>query len=363
MKKTCALILVVLLMIPLLSGCGGRKEPPAIRYTSEILINKEAPAEDLVWYIRLHGPSSNRGIIPIPSYSTNAILGTTEILQTDGYSYRDILDAKAPYQDTFWEKVGFFFSRKLEEQKHNYKLKIFGMTSEEYAQKVCRSMDCLNVFGEFDEFHDFNYYQDRVIGISYPHIYQGETEELTSAEYSNKNILVDYDYETSVVIPYTDEELIEEGGGRYSTSYVGRVGDRYYLPYGYYDLTTRTLCPYKDENDLPPFKDSLGIKDQYDLREVIINNAEVAESIPFYWFIDSYAFLGDRYYAVIGEGNIFYENSIDDYEGSDVFFVTVDVTTGEVLYLQKFHFENYWGYEYKLYSLGEDGLFYDVMVP
>ena len=359
MKKFLATVLVVLLMIPLLSGCGWREEPPTIRYTSEILIDKEAPSGDLVWYMNLQAPASGRGVIPIPSYSTNAILGTTEILQTDEYSYRDILDAKAPFQDTILEKVSFFFSRKLEEQKHNYKLKIFGMTSEEYTKKVCRPMDCLNVFGDYA---DFNYYQDRVIGISYPHIYQGETEELTSAEYSNKNILVDYDYETSVVIPYTDEELIEEGGGRYSTSYVGRVGDRYYLPYGYYDFTTRTLCPYKDEADLPAFKGSSNIEN-HELFRTIKNDIGAAPYITDGYYMSSYALIEDRYYAVIIAGNRYYGESIEDYEGERVFLVTVDATTGKVLYLQKIHLENYWGYEYKLYSLGEDGLLYDVMVP
>ena len=49
-------------------------------------------------------------------------------------------------------------------------------------------------------------------------------------------------------------------------------------------------------------------------------------------------------------------------EGEDVFLITVNAIKGNILYLQKFHIENYWGYQYKLYSLGKDGFLYDVMV-
>lgn len=352
MKKMLALILIVLFTLPLLSGCGGKNEPPAISYTAEILINQEAPPKDLTWYVDLFAPTSGLGIINFPSYSTYATLDTTKILQTVRRDCRDILDVKAPFHDTFFEKVAFFFSRKFENKKHNYTLKVLGMTSEEFDQKI----------GKYFDLNDFHYYNDRVIGIIYPVIYQGETEEKTNAEYSNKKILVDYDYETSVVIPYTDEELKAENGGLYSTSYVGRIGDRYYLPYGYYDLTARKLYSYKSENDLPPFEESLGIKDRYDLLRIIENDPDAAEYILDHHSIDSYVLLGDRYYVVINDMNRFYGNSISDYDGENVFLVTVDAITGDVLYLQKFHLENYWGYEYKLYSIGEDGILYDVMV-
>ena len=352
MKKILSLTLIILLMIPLLSGCGGKKEPPAIGYTSEILINQETPPEDFIWYADLEAPASGLGIISFPSYSTYATLDTTQILQTIRRDYRDILDVKAPFHDTFFDKMAFFFSRKMENQKHNYKLKILGMTSEEYDQKIKKYFNLNN----------FNYYDDRVIGIIYPVIYQGETEETVDAEYANKNILVDYDYETSVVIPYTDEELKAENDGLYSTNYVGRIGDRYYLPYGYYDLTTRKLCSYKNENDLPPFKESLGIQDQYALSRVIKNDTDAAAYISD-GYIDSYALVGDRYYAVIKDGNRSYGNNIDDYEGENVFLITVDAATGDVIYLQKYHIENYWGYKYKLLSMGEDGILYDVMIP
>ena len=213
--------------------------------------------------------------------------------------------------------------------------------------------------------NNFNYYPDRVIGVISPTIFLGETEELTDAEYSNKNILVDYDYETSVVISYTDEELKAENGGLYSTNYVGRIGDRYYLPYGYYDLTDRKLCSYKNENDLPLFKESLGIKNQFDLCRVIKNDTDAVAYLPDDCYIYSYAYalVGDRYYAVINDGNRYYGNNIDEYEGENVFLVTVDAATGDVIYLQKYHIENYWGYKYKLLSMGEDGILYDVMIP
>lgn len=353
MKKILALTLIILFSLPLLSGCGGNNEPPAIAYSSEILINQETLPQDFTWYINLWAPSSGRGVLPLPSYTTYATLNSDEILKTARRDCRDILDAKAPFQDTFFEKVAFFFSRRFENQKHNYKLKVLGMTSEEYEQKIKKYIDL----------NDFHYYDDRVIGIIYPVIHQLETEETIDAEYANKNILVDYDYETSVVIPYTDEELKAENGGLYSTSYIGRIGNRYYLPYGYYDLTTRTLCPYENENDLPEFKESFGIENKFDLNRLIKNDPDLVAYITDDCSVYSYNLVGDRYYVVIAEGNRSYGNSIDDYEGENVFLVMIDATTGEVLYLQKFHIENYWGYEYKLFSMGEDGILYDVMMP
>ena len=353
MKKILAFVLAVLLMMPLFSSCGGRTEPPAIKYTTEILIAQEAMPKDLVWYVDLKAPTVGNFFLEFPSYSTYATLDTTNILPTTRRDYRDILDAKAPFQDTFGEKMAFIFSRKFEDQKHNYKLKVLGMTSEEYEQKIKKYIDL----------NDFHYYDDRVIGIIYPVIYQGETEETVDSEYANKTILVDYDYKTSVVIAYTDEEMIAENGGLYSTSYIGRIGDRFYLPYGYYDLAARKLCPYTNENDLPPFEAILGIEDPFNLGRLIKNDPDVAPYIPDGCYVNSYALVGDRYYAVMSEMNRFYGNSIDDYEGENVFLVMIDATTGEVLYLQKFHIENYWGYKYKLFSMGEDGILYDVMMP
>jgi len=353
MKKILALAFITLFMLLLLSGCGGKNEPPTIGYKTEVLINQEPPPSDLTWYVDLDAPTEGNFILEIPSYSTYATLDTVNILQADRRDCRDIIDAKAPFQDTFFDKIAFFFNRKYENQKHDYKLKVLGMTSEEYDQKIKKYFDL----------NDLHYYHDRVIGIIYPVIYQGETEETVDAEYANKNILVDYDYETSVVIPYTDEMLKAENDGLYSTSYVGRIGNRYYLQYGYYDLTSRTLYAYKNENDLPPFKESLSISDQYDLLRIIRNDPDAAEYLPDHHYIDSYILLGDRYYAVINERNRYYGgNSINDYEGENVFLVTVDAVTGDVLYLQKFHLENYWGYQYNLYSVGEDGFLYDVMI-
>lgn len=352
MKKILAIVCLTLFIIPLFSGCLSSKESPTVDYTTEILIDQEKPPEDLVWYAKLEAPTSGNAIIPIPSYSIYAIFNTSDIKKCTRRSYSGILDAKAPFEDTFFDEIAFIFNSKYENEKHNYRLKVLGMTSEEYDQKIKKYFDL----------DKFNYYNDRVIGIIYPVIFLGETEEVTDAEYANKNILVDYNYETSVVIPYTDEELKAENGGFYSTSYIGRIGDRYYLPYGYYDIIKRELCAYKDENDLPPFNEALGVDDQYDLLRIIKKDPDAAKYIPDSHFISSYTLLGDRYYAVIDERNSWYESSIDDYNGNNVFLITVDAVTGEVLYLQKYHLENYWGYSYNIYALGEDGILYDLML-
>ena len=336
MKKALSFALVIVFVTSLFSGCGDKNEPPDIIYNTEILINQEIPQKDLTWYVDLDAPTRGISVIDLPSYSTYATLDTTGILQTAQRDYRNIIDVKI--NDTVFRK------------RHDYTLLLLGMTEEEYDRKINKYFDP----------NGFYYYSDRVIGIIYPIIYQGETEELIDAEYSNKNILVDYDYESSVVIAYTDEDLKSESKGMYFSSFTGRVGDRYYLPYGYYDLTDRVLCPYKEESDLPPFKELLGIKNQYDLLDVIKNDINASAYIPDDFFIESYALVENRYCAIISGRNRLYGESIDEYEGDDVFLVTVDASTGNVIYLQKTHLGNYWGFEYKLCTLGDDGILYDV---
>jgi hypothetical protein len=352
MKKALSLALVILFAMMLLSACE-QSDQPVVCYSTEDLINQEALPKDFVWYVDLCTPASSAGLFPIPDHATYAVIDTADIVPTVRRDYRDILDAKAPFHDTFFDKVAFFFSSKYENRKHDYRLKVVGMTAEEYDQKIKKYFDL----------NDLYYYSDRVMGVIFPVVYQGETEELIDSEYANKNILVDYDYETSVVIAYTDDELKAAGNGEYFSHYTGRIKDRYYLPYGYYDITTRTLCPYKDENDLPKYQELLGVRDDFDLRKVITCDENAVAHIPDDCHIDAYALVGDRYYAVLCENNRYYSNSIDDYEGENVFFVTVDATTGNVLYLQKFYLENCLGYKYKLCCLGEDGILYDVMIP
>ena len=355
MKKAVALTLIIILMLQLLSSCGGKKETPEINYTTEILINEEAPPKGLVWYADLQAPTAGTSILEsfFTSYRTYATVSPTEIQPIVRRDYRDIIDAKAPFEDNFFEKITFFFSQKLENQKHNYRSKILGMTEEEFDAKINKYFD-LNYF---------HYYPDRVIGIIRPIIPQGETKETVSAEHSNKNILVDFDYETSVVIPYTDEELMAVGGGNYFSSYEGRIGNRYYLSYGYYDFSDRKLYPYTSENDLPPVKNELNVADVYDLNRVIKQDADAMAYISDHHYVDRYSLIGDRYYAILALGNRYYDSSIENYDGESIFCATVDAGTGKVLYLQKYHIANYWGYEYRLFTLGEDGILYDPMMP
>lgn len=352
MKKMVTFTLVITLMIMLLSGCGTKNEPPEIRYSSEILINHETPPEDLIWYIYLQSPASSGGLIPIPSYITYAKFDEHQFVQISQRDYKYILDIKAPFHDTFSEKISFIFNSKLEAQKHNYLLKVLGMTSEEYNKKI----------GRFVDLNSFNYYSDRVIGIIYSqNYYYSEGER--NAEYANENVLVDYNYDTSVVIPYTDEQMMRMCSKGLHSSYTGRIGNRYYLPYGYYDLTTRKLCPYKNENDLPPFSGLPDVEDEFDLLRVIKKDPDAAKYILENRYIDAYMLVGDRYYVVIPDRNRYYIESIDEYDGENVLFLTVDAATGKVMYLEKVHIENYWGYEYRLCQPGNDGILYDVMLP
>ena len=124
MKKISVLTIIILMLL-LLLGCGNQ-ETPEINYTAEILINEEAPPKDLVWYADLEAPTAGTSILEsfFTNYRTYATVSPTEILPIVRRDYRDIIDAKAPFEDNFFEKVTFFFNRKLDNQKHDYHLKI-----------------------------------------------------------------------------------------------------------------------------------------------------------------------------------------------------------------------------------------------
>ena len=202
MKKILSLILVILFIIPLVSACGAQSKPPAITYTTEILINQETPPDELKWYVQLDGPTDGGGFIPIPSYISYATLDTVEIVQTTVRDYQDILETKAPFHGILFEN-----------QKRDYILKVLGMTGGEFDRKIGKHVD-LNAF---------RYYTDCVIGVIRPLILQPPVED--DSEYAGKNIFVYYDYENSVVIPYTDEELMTENDGVFVSCYTGRVDD------------------------------------------------------------------------------------------------------------------------------------------
>ena len=61
MKKISALTIIILIFL-LLSGCGSQ-ETPEINYTTEILINEEAPPKGLVWYADLQAPTAGTSIL------------------------------------------------------------------------------------------------------------------------------------------------------------------------------------------------------------------------------------------------------------------------------------------------------------
>lgn len=349
MRRTAAILIVLVLLF--LSGCSNNKETPAIDYTTDVSISKEAPPDNLTWYVFLRAPTEGKSILEFSSYKAFTTLDSVKIQQTEKRDYCSILEAKAHFNYTFIDKISAFYLR-YADKEYKYTLKVFGMNSKEFEQKI----------GKYIDLDSLNYYEDRAFGIFYPYNYEGETEK-SDTEYANRIILVDYNYENSVVLSYTEDELKAKSNGLHSKGFSGRIGDRYYLTNGYYDFTDRKLYPYKDESDLPPIEESLGIKDKYDLFRLIEHDPVASQFIPDYHYIESYARIKDRYYVVIANFNRYYGDSIDDYEGENVFIVTVDAVTGNVLYLQKFHIKNYWGYSYKLCSRGEDGILYDVMTP
>ena len=64
--------------------------------------------------------------------------------------------------------------------------------------------------------------------------------------------------------------------------------------------------------------------------------------------------VGNRLYAVMATANMHFQDDIEDYAGEDLYLVTIDIETERVLYLQKYHLDDYFGREYTLYRMTDD---------
>ena len=313
------MLAVCLLSALCLSGCGQNK-PDGINHTSEILINEEAFPSDLVWFSHLSGPASGTGILPVPPYRTDATVGA------DG-----ICEARVPQTE-----------KKLQD--------LLGLNDETYARD----------FGSLS-WHEYCKYEDtELICFQVDENAENNGQPVTHA---GKRMIAERCGDAVYITDITD---IVQSSGELSTSYDGRIGSKYYLEYGYYDLNTHEAKAYTHESELPLAKHESYVVYDYSRLNSLLKEHEIGSA----YFEDVYCVgvcqLGNRLYVVMASRNRYREGTDENgnfiYEGEDVYLVTLNTETDEILYLQKYHLTDYFGDSYRLFQQSSDGELLTPMV-
>ena len=95
-----------------------------------------------------------------------------------------------------------------------------------------------------------------------------------------------------------------------------------------------------------------------------MSDKSVDGRLPEYCFVKDAVRIGDRYHAVLSMDNRHFDDALETYSGDTLFYAVLNVATHEVVYFQKLFLKNYCGgYDFKLYSIGDDGIPYDTMLP
>lgn len=304
MKRTVCLLLLTACLFSVLcfNGCGFiHRKPKEITYTSEIIINEEAMPDWLVWYSELKAPTSG-GMLEQSKYKTTAVISSDGI-------YENIPNPEPTVQD------------------------FLGMTDEEYSADI--SWEGFSRYLRYEDTTLYHFHVDgRASHNGQPTTYAGQI--LLAEKCGNELYLTD----------------VTGFQSKYSTVYIGRIGSIYYFEKGYYDLTTHEAKPYGSQDELPPLRPKEMIN-EWHLMEFLQGHETVGTYLNGLSIQDSCQ-LGNRLYAVMATANMHFQDDIEDYAGEDLYLVTIDIETGRVLYLQKYHLDDYFGREYTLYRMTDD---------
>ena len=304
MKRTVCLLLLTACLLSVLcfNGCGFiHRKPKEITYTSEIIINEEAMPDWLVWYSELKAPTSG-GMLEQSKYKTTAVISSDGI-------YEDIPNPEPTVQD------------------------FLGMTDEEYSADI-----------SWEGFHRYLRYEDTT--LYHFHVDGRASHNGQPTTYAGQILLAE---KCGNELYLTDVTGFQS---KYSTVYIGRIGSRYYFEKGYYDLTTHEAKPYGSQDELPPLRPKEMIN-EWHLMEFLQGHETVGTYLNGLSIQDSCQ-VGNRLYAVMATANMHFQDDIEDYAGEDLYLVTIDIETERVLYLQKYHLDDYFGREYTMYRMTDD---------
>lgn len=338
MKKSISIFVLMFLCMSIFAGCSLEPgQDVKIQYTSEILINKETPDSALVWAGVFQTPEKGDGLI------------TSHDCDIFG-----VIEGQTVHIDDTANRENYY--------KYFAPVNSMNLLNAYVAQ-------WLNIDSTLEKFsftleRDKGYLWEDTALI---HFYVPANDEYEGkpTEFAGKYIFIERkasEDKTYLLTLEDDEYHNYDQHTSYKSAYVGRIGDKFYVESGWYDLSTHTYQSYKSQDQLPKQKVEQGFRN-WDLLKALKKDAAIAKYLMQKdYYADSYCVLGDRTYAAFVIGHE-HESS---YEGSELLLVMLDTDTNEVLYVQRFRSKNYyWGTNgciITMYRKGSDGLLYEPYI-
>ncbi len=337
MKKSISIFVLMLLSMSIFAGCSLEpKQDVTIQYTSEILINKETPDPAFVWAGIFQTPEKGDGLITSHDCDIFGII-EGQIVHID-----DTVNRKNYYK---------------------YFAPVNSMNLNAYVAQWLNIDSTLEKFN-FTLERDKGYLWEDTALIHF-YVPANDTYRGTPTEFAGKYIFIERkasENKTYLLTLEHDEYHNNDPYASYKSAYVGRIGNKFYVESGWYDLSTHTYQSYKSQDQLPKQKVEQGFSN-WDLLKALKKDAAIAKYLMQKdYYADSYCVLGDRTYAAFVIGHE-HESS---YEGSELLLVMLDTDTNKVLYVQRFRSKNYYwrtnGCIITMYRKGSDGLLYEPYI-
>ncbi len=335
MKKIISVFLLMTLCLPVFSGCRApEKQDIPFEYSYKILVDKELPDQSLVWVGRIQTPTRGVSILEFPEDYFSGIVNS------DGIHDFETYHGGVYYKETSLNDVckALKISRKDLSKKFNTEIK---------------SEDILN-------------WEDVILYHFY--VPEGNQSDGEPTEFAGKYVFIEYRGQEEAYIQALPAEEYNDAYDPFSvySSVRGRIGNRYYLSNGYYDLTEHKYKLYENKSEIPPYNGHKRLLSGIELLEILKSDEALKEEITERMYVQSDVhIMKDRIYMTIGRDERYYDGEDDDrtYAGSVLLTVMLDADTYEILYAAKYHSTNYnIGRIFGFYRMNKEGMLCDPYV-
>ena len=274
MKKSISIFVLMFLCMSIFAGCSLEPgQDVKIQYTSEILINKETPDSALVWAGVFQTPEKGDGLI------------TSHDCDIFG-----IIEGQTVHIDDTANRENYY--------KYFAPVNSMNLLNAYVAQ-------WLNIDSTLEKFsftleRDKGYLWEDTALI---HFYVPANDEYEGkpTEFAGKYIFIERkasEDKTYLLTLEDDEYHNYDQHTSYKSAYVGRIGDKFYVESGWYDLSTHTYQSYKSQDQLPKQKVEQGFSN-WDLLKALKKDAAIAKYL-----------MQKDYYADTIINNVSYMNGI-----------------------------------------------------
>lgn len=306
-----------------------------VEYDTEILIDKEKPDDSYVWAGIIQTPKTGEYFIEFSDSSIFGILGQSKI---------------KPFSTKEKKK----YIKSYDSEKTQIK-KILNMSEEETRSKFNKAI--------YKDHGDYIVWEDAVLFNFY--VSEDNNHNGKPTEYAGKYVFIEYHKNSKdVYIQAISKEEYGENTAIFTSKFVGRVDNKYYMEYGYYDLEQHKYVIYNDPSYMCQLNKSQLMEDnKFDFLKLLKQHHDLsphltADSVAIdrVYLIDDRIYLGIYYAYKDGKNDPMYHSWFT--------YVMLDANTYEVLYAEKYYSTNYSlnGYELDLYHVGEDGMLYEPYI-